>query len=239
MSVTPPSCVTIADPPTRLSLTLPGGLVISAIPPLEGGVQSPIGSVQSLMTQAGPALAAIQPALISIQAMVSMFEVISGIPELIAGDVANWLIKLQEAAEAVGRAASLLPQISLPKAVADLIALLTATLEALLQQAEVIEALETSANATIASAQAAGNIELEAVGTCNLAQAIQLAKHLGGALGPAGDLLSMATSLLDFVPGAPSLPSLSDMSDSSLSEVVTTIETTLTVLRAINIPGAG
>lgn len=232
-----PTCVTIPDPPTRLELTLPGGLVLKGIPSIEGGVTTEIGAVQSLLSQAAPALAAMQPPLLTIDAVLALFNLFGAIPDLIGGDVQGYIQAVEDAFEKVSKLATLIPQVSVPRMIGDTITMLISAMVAVDTLVTGLVAQKADAQAALNTAQATGNAYLEAHANCVLTQVDQYTKHVGAALGPVGDIMGVADRLMSMVPGMPSLPSISDASAVPLDDMHEAIEAAIGVLRAVQIPG--
>jgi hypothetical protein len=171
----------------------------------------------------------------TIDAVLAIFEVLSSVPDVVT-DPTGYLEKVQSAGEKVSKLAGLIPQVSVPKMIQDVIALIISALEATLTLISQVEDLYQSAQDTANLAAQLGDSRLADVAVCLEAQADQFTKHIGASLGPIGDILNLASKLLSLVPGTPALPSLNDLSGQSLSAIKEAIETLLDVLRALQIP---
>jgi len=212
-------------------------MIIKGIPSIEGGVTTEIGAVQSLLAQAGPALAALQPPLLTIDAVVALFNLFGAIPDLIAGDVEGYLQAVEEAFEKVSKLTGLVPQVAVPRMVADTIAMLSAALDAMDTLVGDVVDMKAEAEAAVVQGQATSNAYLEAHGECIKVQADQMAKHIGASMGPINDIMGIASKLIQMVPGGSELPSIADASSVPLESLSATIQATKTVLDQLQIPG--
>lgn len=238
MTVPTPTCVTLPSPPTPLRLRFPGGITLEGIPNLEGGIITPLGSIQALLAATTPALAGLQPVFLIIDAVTKVVAVIQAVPGLIVGNAVDFLEALGEAVKAAAALAQLQPALSLPLLLADLISAMIATLQALRDEVTEFAALSTQADAIIAAAQAAGDAAMEAEGNCYKAQAEAYGQHVIASLGPMGQLMDIAGQLAGLMPSPPALPSIGDATGLDLDALADFLDTLISTFEAVEIPGA-
>jgi hypothetical protein len=204
---------------------------------MEGKVITPLGAIQALLNQAGPALAALQPIFLIINAVNSLIEVIKAIPGLITGNVPDFITALNDAIDAVAALLQFQPALSLPLLIADMINAIETILIALRDLVTQLQALESQAQAVIAEGQAAGDAALEAAGDCMQAQATAYEAHVSASMGPLNSLLDMLKILAGLMPNPPEIPSIED-APSGLDALAAYLDALIEVFSAIEIPGA-
>ncbi len=238
MSLPPPGCPSIPEPPEPLRIRIPGGITIEAIPPMEGKVITPLGAVQALLNQLGPAMAALQPIFLIINAVNSIIELIKTIPGLITGNVPDFIEALDKAIDAVAALLQFQPSLSLPFMIADMLNAIVTILTALRDLVNQLQELESKGQAVIAEAQAAGDAALEASGECIVAQADAYSAHVTASLGPLNHLLDMLQILMGLLPNPPpEIPGIGD-APSGLDALADFLDDLIQVFSAIEIPGA-
>lgn len=196
----------VPDVADAISLALPAGAKLVSFPGLKDGLVDQLAHVQSIMDQIGPAIAAVQPVFVLVTAVTSVFDLIQAV---ITGDVPGIVQAVQKAAEAISDMSTMLPQVAVPRLVADVLFAVVANLEAVVALVDELTAATLEAVAVIAQAQTEGDAILEAVGDTMLVNTNKLVEHACASLGPVGDLLGVLQGLLSLIPGGgPPLPGL-------------------------------
>ena len=232
-----PTCPTVPEPPPPLRIRIPGGITIEAIPPLEGKIITPLGAVQALLNQLGPAMAALQPIFLIVNAVNSLIEVIKAVPGLVGGNIPDFITALNDAIEAVAALLQFQPALSLPLLIADMINAIVTVLTALRDVVTQLQALEAQGAAVVAQAQAAGDAALEAAGNCMLQQASAYEAHVTASLGPLEHLLDTVKTLAGLMPSPPEIPGIGD-APSGLDALADFLDGLIAVFSVIEIPGA-
>ena len=240
MSVPTPTCVTIDPPPSPLTVRFPGGLSLQSTPISTGAIITDLSNVQSMLAQLGPALAGLQPVFTLIDTVAAIKDTITAIPGLIVGDLDTFLNALERVVEGVGTLATMAPPLAVPAMVSDVLGVVTAALESLVDVVDQVIDMQTNAQSVIDQAQAMDppSTDLEAVGNCQMDNADLLLEHAVAGVAPIAALLTTAQTLLDLVPGMPTLPGIDDMTGQSAEQVRSTLTTLIEVLESIRIPGA-
>lgn len=238
MTTPAPSCYVFPEPPAPLSVRLPGGAIVQAMPSIPSTIITPLVQVQAMMAALSPALAAITPALKVIDAVMSLFNLIQKVPTLVLGDVEGFVNAMVETAQKVGALAGLIPQLSVPLMVLDAIKVLEAFCRSAADQLRSVSSIIDAATELKQQAEAAGDLALKAAAECTLAQANTTVLHIQAGMGPFGSLLSLITGLLSMIPTGVEMPGAPDLSSMGLSQAIETLDTLADVLGAISIPGA-
>ena len=227
----------IPDPPASLSVTLLGGLTLEASPSTGAGVVgSELAAAMSMLGQLGPALGAMAPVLKVIDAVTSLFGVLQRAPE-IPVDPSGFVEALEEAAQKVAALAPLIPQVSVPAMIGGAITAVAAHVRAVAAQVASIADVEANAQALLDAATGAGDAALEAQAQCALDNAATLTRHAEAAMGPAGSILDVLSSLMAFIPAPVELPGLPQPGGAA-SDLAAALGTLASTLEAIQIPGA-
>ncbi|MCP4573338.1 MAG: hypothetical protein GY838_13365 [bacterium] len=197
-------------------------------------VGTDFSAVQSIMSQLGPALAALQPALILIDAVTALFTVLERAPE-IPVDPAGFIEALNEARQKIAKVATLIPQLSVPLMVITTISACAKYLTAVIEQLTEVATATASAQALMDQAVLAGDTALQTEAQCALNNAATMTAHAGAALGPVTGILGSISSLISFLPAPVDLPSMPDPADMGAQEMIDALEPIIAVLEAIQI----
>ena len=229
------TCVTLTIGNQNISIRLPGGPTLQ--PMVSAVIPTNLQVVKNLLSQASSALAPLSPIFNIIDAILAIKDFASAVPELVVNPAAviEALVKLLQKVAAL---ASLIPQLSVPILVVDLIDVVIVALQGIIAELNTIvdqlERIETAR--TIA--QNEGNVSLLDVTVCadNLLTSIQ--SSLSNSLGPLNSLFGVINLFLSLI-GQDGIPSITDLPDDpneaidSLNDVIST----LTVIRqSIPIP---
>lgn len=211
-------CVEIGPLPDPLGLTLPGGVSMEAI---------------NLMQIVQPALAPLVPLFDVVDAVVAVFNCVKAIPDALGPppDPSILMACLPPLSEKIAKLLRLLPQLSLPHLIVQLLNLAIATLrdtrsQLLHLQQQMVELLGTVNRAT--ELEDAG---LMAIIQCAQANIAQEAANVGKQLASLGRVLGMINLFSEMIDGG-QVTDLSDVAGRPLDEVIPPINTLLDALEA-------
>jgi len=227
----------LPSPPSPLTISLPGGISIEALPSTQGMISTELSMINSLMTQLGPALGGISPVLKVIDAVTAMFTVLQRAPE-IPVDPAGFIEALAEAAEKIAALAPLIPQVSVPATIFSSIQACASFARAIRDQVEQIADTQTQAQALFDQAEAAGDAALKEQAQCALDNVDALMEHAGAAMGPLTSIMNIITGLMSFIPSPVELPGVPDPSSMGPQQLADALDVLVQALEGIQIPGA-
>jgi hypothetical protein len=217
---------------------MPGGISITALSAIGPGmISTEFSMISSLMTQLGPALAALSPILKVIDAVTSLFTVLQRAPE-IPVDPAGFLEALEEAAQKIAALSPLIPQVSVPMTISTTIAAVASYARAVSAQVGGIATVQAQAQTLASQATAAGDAALQAEAQCALDNADALMAHAAAAMGPLGSTLDLVAGFMSFIPSPVSLPAVPDPAGMGAAQLAAALDALVAVLDAIHIPGA-
>lgn len=219
-------CPTVASSGEPLSVRFPGGVTITASLP---GVQAPsLNLSQQLMAQASGALAPLAPVFNIIGALTALKDFVQALvtnPFEIA-DAATDLF------EKLGALASLVPALSVPALVLDLLDVILAYLGGVGSTLEALAAQEERIATASAIAERDNLDELRQAVDCADEQLAGVLENLQATAGPVDSLISLINLFVGLVPGLPEIPSLGDLGD-DLSTAAETINDLVETLQSI------
>jgi hypothetical protein len=224
--------------PTKLEIKLPGGGVLSSMPITTGQASTPLNHVQSLFTQLAPILAILKPFLKVVDGFVAVKDALFSITDVIQGDFTTFNEALGRIFEAVATLATTVPEVSVPIMIKDLVGNLKIALAVLDETLDQVVALADDIDDMVeAAAQVPVELkaDVEAEIECFQKQADAQLAHALDALGPVGDVLTLAQSLVEMAPMLPGLPSLGDVTGKSAAQVKEVIGELRAALEALPI----
>ena len=227
MSVTRPTCTELPAAPRLLSVRLPGGATIQ----LRIGGEVGLSDLSVL----SPGLAVWQPVFIMMDTVIAIKDTFKATPGLIRADVDPFRDALARVVSGVGKLAGMMPQLSIPVLIRDVVALLVAVLGVVESMLDDILAIEAEAQAVIdgaASAPAAYAADMITQGECLQAQAAKMLDTTLAEMGPMTGLLNILT-VLGSLANIPGMPTLGDMTGQSTQQVKDAIGTLVTALEAL------
>jgi hypothetical protein len=207
---------------------------LEGVPVIPSGIVTPLAQAQALLAALSPAMAAIRPALMVLDAVLALFKVIQKVPTLVLGDVEGFVSALADAAEKVGKLVGLVPQVSVPIMMNDLVGVMAAFCTGMAAELRAVGSVITQATALRAQAMAAGDAALTAAADCALAQGNAALAHLGASMGPFGSLLDLGSAFLGMIPGGKSLPGAPDLAGSTAEQAAEALEQVGAVLSAMH-----
>lgn len=228
-------CPTIAVANQGLSVRVPGGVLLSVS--VSETSPTPLAISKNLITQANAVLAPLSPIFTLIDAMLAVKDFAEAVPGLLT-DPGALVEAIDKLVTNIGKLAGLVPQLSVPFLVVDIIdvvieilAGIRVTLEALIDQNVKIAA------AGLAAAEP-GNEALGPIVTCAQDLNAQIQADLAAGSAPLNQFIGVLNLFLSLI-GAPEIPSLDDLGDSPEEGlvVITEFETILRTARdAIPLP---
>lgn len=231
MTITPPT-VPVPQPAAQpLRLALPGGMAVAGVP-LSVGADG-LTQALSLVAAAGPAMAPLAPIFTLIDAVLAVKDFAQAVPELITnpGALIEAIVGL---VRKIGKLASLIPQLSVPLMIRDVVDALIALLGGLGVQLQSIAAQEARIAAAVAAASALpqparGALEV-ITGRASQSVGVQRA-DLATALLGAAPLIGIVNTLVSLI-GLPGLNLSLDVTSGSTQDAIDALNIGITVLQA-------
>jgi len=220
-------CVDIEVRNRELCIRFPGGSRICASPP---GIVGPTEDelAQILMAQVSPALAPLQPIFDLIGALVAVKDFAEAVPQILV-DPSALVEATADLVEKVTSLAAILPPLSVPVLIVDLITTLLKYLEGTLAQLQLLVEQQERINAARETAVEEELSELLAGVECAEQQLEGLLESLQDGAGPINNLLEVINAVASLA----GLPEIAPFSISgTISESVEAIEGLVETLTA-------
>lgn len=202
----------IPELPDPRRLTLPGGVSIEHL---------------DLASVVQPALTPLMPAFDILNAVLGVFDVLKAIPDPFA--IAEAIVKL---AEKIAKLAGLIPQLSLPLTVVELVDLVIGVLGDARDVLVQLQERKTAVTAAQERAAELGDAALAEIAECAAANIEQEAANLGKRLGALGSLVGIFNLFLGMI-GGPEVPDLSSIGGKPLDEVIEPLDALVTTLETV------
>jgi hypothetical protein len=213
--MTLPICKLLDELPDPFEITLPGGISIERI---------------NLMEVIQPLLAPLMPVFNIIDTLVAIVNCIKAVPDVITDPTAIGAC-LKELGEKIAKLLKLVPQLSLPLLLIQLIDLLIATLDQARSELNHLQQQMEQITGAIDRAKDLDDAGLMSLAQCAQANIAQEAANVGKALASLGKLIGLINLFLGMV-GLPEIPDLSDLAGRPLDEVVEPLNALVTQLKA-------
>jgi hypothetical protein len=232
-----PSCDSIKLPaPQPLQLTLPTGGSIQAFADISKGIPTDCAMTFSLLLQLAPFLASIDCLFKLLGIIGPLIDVVKGIgppPDPIK--LGSAIPKFLKAAEKLAPCLLVITGAPLIPFLKDLLCLIIKALNCFLGQLKSLLAIMESIAAQLSSALRDGNTDLITALQCAQGNAELQAQHLTSSIGPIGNILELASSLMELAQVAPiKFPSIGNQTDlKSLNDVVQTIQGVVATLQIV------
>lgn len=201
-----PICLELGPLPPILQLTLPGGVTMEAI---------------NLAEIVQPALTPLVPIFQIVDAVVAVFNCIQAIPDSLGPppNPAALSACLPDLAEKIAVLVRLIPLLSLPYMVVQLLDLVIETLRAARSQLIHLQAQMRQLTSAIDRATNLQDAGLMAIIQCTQANIAQEAANVGQSLASLGRLIGLINLFLGML-GLPEVPSLTGLAGTPLDEVI-------------------
>jgi hypothetical protein len=210
------NCPQIPPLPDPLEITLPGGVTMEHI---------------NLVEVIQPALAPLVPLFNIVDTVVTIFNCLKAVPEVIANPSA--IIEcLGDLGKAIGKLLQLIPQLSVPLMIIGLIDMLIATLKQARDQFVHLNKQIEQITEVVDKAKELDDSTLMAIAQCAEANVAQEAANVGKQLASLGKLLGIINLFMSLI-GGPEIPDFGDMAGKPLDEVIEVIDTLVNVLEGV------
>lgn len=214
-----PICVEIPPLPDPQQLTLPGGVQIEHL---------------NLMQIVQPALTPLVPLFDLVDAIVAVFHCVKAIPDALGPppDPTVLAASLPDLAKKVDKLLHLVPQLSLPIMVLQLLDLVIDTLRQARSALLHLQQQATQVARVVARATELHDAGLMAIGQCAQANLAQEAANVGKSLATIGKLIGLINLFLGMLGGL-QLPDLSQLSGQPLDGAVAALDALLATLNTV------
>ena len=225
----PPDCVTLTIGNQSAQVRLPGGAALSVmVPDLN---PSNLAITKSLLSQGNAALAPLLPVFNIIDALLAVKDFAEAVPGLIT-DPSALVEAIGALIEKISKLAQLIPQLSVPFLVVDLIDVGITALDGFVTELEVVIAQETAIAAAITKANIPPvNAALLEVTVCATSIVASQKQGLEEGLGPLNSFFSLLSIFLGLIGQAP-IPSIDELGPDSQA-AIDALRDTIDVLQAI------
>jgi hypothetical protein len=199
-------------PHIDLCITMPGNVTICAMDLLNAA--DPYILIQTLFQGLNSALAPLTPIFDIIDVAVALVQCIQAIPQCLAPPDPEPLIKcIPILAAAIAKLVQLVPQLSVPIMILEIVKALIVAVTALITRLEVIILKNAQLLVAVTAAAQPGNIALKAVVDCATGNIAIEIHNLNASLAPLNRLIGIINVFAAFIPGVPNplIPSLADL----------------------------
>jgi hypothetical protein len=209
-------CPEIAPLPDPLEITLPGGITMAHI---------------NLVEIIQPALAPLVPLFNIVDTVVTIFNCLKTVPEVITNPGA--IIEcLGDLGKAIGKLLQLIPQLSVPVMIIGLIDMLIATLKQARNQFVHLNKQIEQITEVVDRAKELNDPTLMAIAQCAEANIAQESANVGKQLASLGRLLGIINLFMGLI-GGPEIPDFGDMAGKPLDEVIEVIDALINALEGV------
>jgi len=206
-------CPTINVSPQGLLIRTPGGGELSVMSP----IINPTGLqvAKPLLGQVNAALSPLIPVFNIIDAVLSVQDCIKAVPKAITSLSPKPISDcISDLAKKTAKLANLVPQLSVPLMIVDIIDAFLSTLNGIIDELEAIVVQEAKIAAASTAASQPGNESLAAIVQCSTAVVAQQKQGLSAGLGPLNSLIGVLNLFLELI-GFEALPDLADLPEDS------------------------
>ena len=214
-----PICITIEPLPDPFQLTLPGGVTLERI---------------NLMEIVQPALTPLMPVFNIVDAVVAVYNCVKAIPDALGPppDPTVLAACLPELNEKVTKLLRLIPQLSLPLLIVQLIDLVIDTLRQARDQFLHLQQQMVQITGVIRRATDLQDAGLMAISQCAQGNVAQEAANIGKSLAAIGKLIGIINLFMGMV-GGPTIPELTSLSGQPLAEIIAPLDGIVHVLQTV------
>lgn len=233
--VDPAECAELEIGNQGLQVRMPGGATLQVMVPDVN--PSDIAITKSLLSQGGAALAPLIPVFNLIDAMLAVKDFAEAVPGLIT-DPSALVSAIEGLIEKIAKLAQLVPQLSVPFLVVDLIDVGITALNGFVTQLEAVVAQEIKIAAAIQKANDTGNAALLEVTVCATDINAKVKQGISEGLGPLNSFFGVLSLFLQLIGQAP-IPSIDELGDDAQGaiDVLRGVVDTLSAVRdAIPVP---
>ena len=240
--MTIPTCTQLPSPPTVKQIQFPGGASLEQILAAGSEIPDSLDVATTLLSQANAALAPLVPLFDILDTVLVIVECVKAIPDALGPppDPSGVAACLPVLSEKVAKLLALVPQLSLPALIVDVLDCVIGFLEGV--RASISALIGKQAQIVIAQTRATelGDANLEDIVACAEANLALQIDAINESLTPVTRLLSIISGFLELL-GLPTVPDLataldpSDL-DGALAVLTLVINTVRTVRDQVPIP---
>lgn len=231
-------CLDCIVPPQSLSVTMPGGAVLSAS--LPNSIVPSSGEIaRQLFAQVNAALTPLSPVFAIMDAIKAIVDCVTAVPEAITKlDVAGLLQCAPDMVNAFAKVAAIFPPLSLPQTIRDILAAIIAFLEGVRSDLEGAKRQLDRIAELSTAAQKPGNAALLPILGCAEAFYSKVMEHTANSAAPLNKLLGLINMLITLIPGVQPIPCLGslDGTPSVIQDLLSAFIDVLTIVRNL-LPG--
>lgn len=221
-------CITVTIGDQTLTIRLPGGVTLQ--PMIESSLPTNFQIVKNLLSQASAALAPLAPIFKILDAVLAIKDFAEAVPDVITNP-ASLIEAIVELIKKIAALASLIPQLSIPIMIVDLIDVVIVALQGIVEEIEFIATKLEEIETARALAQSQGNAALLEVTVCADDLMASIQANASNALGPLNTLFNVLNLFLGLI-GQDPIPSMDDLSDDP-EEAIDALNNVVTVLQNI------
>jgi len=195
------------EPPAipALEVTFPGGATLQSFPTPRASID-PLLVAKTLVDQAAPLLGSLAPFFKLLDLVMGLVKLGQAIPDSITQLSPQPIIEaLEELAPKVAAVIKLIPQLSIPVMIVNLIDLIIVFLQGLVEQLEAFAVSQAQGQALLTDPSPAA----QAIGQCIIDSTNTKTANLVAGLGPLGKILEIV-NLMSSLAGLPGLPAIGD-----------------------------
>jgi hypothetical protein len=225
-------CPTIDANSQGICIRMPGGGKLSVMTPVSNPSQLEI--VKPLLAQVNAGLAPLIPVFNIIDAVLQLKNVVEAIPKALTSVPPKpqaIVDEIEELVKKTAKLAELIPQVSTPLMILDIVDTLIATMNGVLTELETIALQQARIAAAKDKANSSGNTALQAIVDCATGVSNTQMVSLGEGLAPLNTLIGVLNLFLELI-GLPTLPNLAELSEDSL-EAIDQIRSVIEVLEFV------
>lgn len=222
-------CISLSLGPGELCIQFPGGVKLCAQAGFDTGDASTI--VRSLLAQVNSALMPLQPFFMVLDAIKAIVDCVQAVPEaIIQLDPSGMIECIPDMVKKLTKLLQLLPQLSIPVLIKQLLEALVVQLIALRGQIAALIAHQARLIAAGLRAAELGNVELQTVVDCALENVLAQLANNNAAMAPLNRLIGTINVLLELA-GLQPIEVLPSMGDEVSDEVLTVLDGAIDVLQ--------
>ena len=231
-----PSCEEIPEFPDPMEVALPGGVTIGQVISAVKSAPSAVDMGINIMQQVQPALAPLVPIFDIVDAVVAIQKCVQAIPDALGPPPDPTVLTkcLPDLAKKVAKLLKLIPQLSVPLMIKNLIDVLISTLVAVRSQLLALQAQMKSVTRAVNRAAQLNDKSLSAIASCAKGNVEQQARNIGQSLASLGKLVGLINIFLKMI-GVPEIPlsAINDLSGKSLDEIIKPLDALVTTLKTV------
>lgn len=225
--MTIPDCANLTVSDQSLKVTLPGGAQIPVLVPETNPNDLQVS--KALLGQASGAMAPLVPIFNIIDALLAVKAFAEAVPGVITNP-SKLATAISDLVKKISKLASLIPQLSVPLMIVDLIDVVLVALAGVINALETIAAQEARIAAAITKSEEPGNEALATVITCAQDLLVKQKAGVSEGLGPLNTFFGLMNVFLELI-GLEPIPDLSGPLPDDTQEAIDTMNDLVKLLR--------